>query len=157
MRLANSTDLDALWELETTCFEPHRQESRKAVARFLVHPDSETWVMADSGQVQAALCLRFHPKTVRIESLAVHPDCRGTGLGAALLEKALERARETGREWLSLEAECRTTQLITWYQRFGFRVRTELPDYYGPGHAAVRMKRPVSVTSRTAALRKSKT
>ncbi len=55
-----------------------------------------------------------------IRLLAVHPSARGKGLGRALTEECIERARALEREWIGLH----TTQLMKvargMYERMGF-------------------------------------
>ena len=46
--------------------------------------------------------------------LAVHPDCRGRGIGAALMQRALRNARLTGHRAILLVGD------RAYYERFGF-------------------------------------
>lgn len=55
-----------------------------------------------------------------LRSVAVHPAWRGTGLGRALVERALESAREAGAR----EAYLLTLTAERWFPRLGFRAIT---------------------------------
>jgi GNAT superfamily N-acetyltransferase len=55
-----------------------------------------------------------------LEDLFVEEPARGAGLGAALMEAALERARERGCRRVELDANERNAAAIALYRRFGF-------------------------------------
>ena len=54
-------------------------------------------------------------------SIAVHPDRRGQGLGALLIENLIAEGREAGITIFSLEVNVRNSVAIAMYERFGFR------------------------------------
>jgi amino-acid N-acetyltransferase len=60
-----------------------------------------------------------------LRSVAVHPDWRGTGLGRALVGRALDAARAAGAR----DAYLLTTTADRWFPRFGFApiTRDEVP------------------------------
>lgn len=145
-RLAGPKDLPAMLELETLCFDRARRDSREVLRRSLRHPRHEVWVIdfdrrAGEGLAAALVIRPAGAATLRLHSVATHPDCRGRGLGKALLLLAERRASETGRRRLTLEADAGRPDLLDWYEREGFRRKRRLPDYYGPGRDAWRLSR----------------
>ncbi len=62
-----------------------------------------------------------HPASshVLVVGMSVARDCRGLGVGGALLESALEWAGELGAS-RSSSASSRTTRRISFYERHGF-------------------------------------
>lgn len=54
-----------------------------------------------------------------LDSVAVEPEWRGTGIGAALVALGLERARADG---VGAFLETSTRRNVAYYERFGFRV-----------------------------------
>jgi predicted N-acetyltransferase YhbS len=62
--------------------------------------------------------------------LAVHPDCRGRGFGAALMTRAIEEARRRGHQEILLVGD------ESYYSRFGFSAATtgalSLPGPFEP-------------------------
>jgi ribosomal protein S18 acetylase RimI-like enzyme len=61
-------------------------------------------------------------------AVAVVPNARGVGVGSALLESLLERARDDGYEALSLSVDRENQGAIALYEQFGFRRVEETPD-----------------------------
>jgi amino-acid N-acetyltransferase len=71
--------------------------------------------------------VELHPDGALLRSVAVHPDWRGTGLGRALVMRALGAARMAGLR----DAYLLTTTAERWFPRFGFGVITR--DAVPPG------------------------
>jgi ribosomal protein S18 acetylase RimI-like enzyme len=61
-------------------------------------------------------------------AVAVVPNARGKGVGSALLESLLERARNDGYEALTLSVDRDNQGAIALYQQFGFEQVQETPD-----------------------------
>jgi len=61
-------------------------------------------------------------------AVAVVPNARGKGVGSALLESLLERARNDGYEALSLSVDRNNQRAIALYEQFGFRQVQETTD-----------------------------
>jgi len=61
-------------------------------------------------------------------AVAVVPNARGRGVGSALLEALLERARNDGYEALSLSVDRNNQGAIALYEHFGFRPVLETSD-----------------------------
>ncbi len=60
------------------------------------------------------------PTLCYLERLAVLPDCRRRGYGGALVEFALNTARQLGAEKVDIGIIARQEELKDWYQRLGF-------------------------------------
>jgi amino-acid N-acetyltransferase len=82
------------------------------------------FVVDDSGRIVASVGLEIHGDAALLRSLAVAPDVRGTGLGAAVLRRALHEAGGRAGGVYAL-----TTAAEPYLFRFGFeRVpRSALP------------------------------
>ena len=99
------------------------------VERMLERGEAEFLLAApDDGGAAAAICqLRFGFNLWRagsecvLEDLYVQPGARRAGLGAALVQAALDRARERGCRWIELDTYEDNEPAIALYQRFGFR------------------------------------
>ena len=55
-----------------------------------------------------------------IEDVAVHPEAQGQGIGRALMEHAMQLAREAGCYKLALSSNQRREQAHAFYERLGF-------------------------------------
>jgi amino-acid N-acetyltransferase len=60
--------------------------------------------------------VELYPDGALLRSVAVHPDWRGTGVGRALVARALDSARSEGAR----DAFLLTTTAERWFPRFGF-------------------------------------
>jgi ribosomal protein S18 acetylase RimI-like enzyme len=68
-----------------------------------------------------------------IRMLAVEPDARGRGVGSALVEECLRRARAAGRDRVSLYTRPFMTAAHAMYERLGFERVRELDWEFAPG------------------------
>jgi ElaA protein len=109
-----------------------------------LEPDArQVWIERD-GEVVAILRLLAEPAVnsagsrtqapIRIGRVATRADCRGAGLAAALVRRALELC---GGRVVVLSAQ---TYLADWYARFGFVV--DGPEFLDDGIPHVPMRRP---------------
>ena len=115
---ADGPEVEALFD---TCFAPGRTALSSYRLRDGVPPLGELGVVARDDLAILAGAVRFWPVRVgRWEALllgpiAVHPTRQGEGLGAALMEEGLARARAAGWGRVLLVGDA------PYYGRFGFR------------------------------------
>ena len=60
--------------------------------------------------------------TLHIEDLIVSPEYRGKGIGEALINGVVEKAREEGRDRVELDVEADNEKAIGFYKKKGFEV-----------------------------------
>jgi ribosomal protein S18 acetylase RimI-like enzyme len=65
-----------------------------------------------------------------IKSIAVRADRRSQGIGAALVEAALEHCRESGARSVQLATAAASIEALKFYQRQGFRIQRIIRDFY---------------------------
>ena len=98
------------------------------VAHSLVGPVTDTtgFVWEEDGHIVGNLSLRHAaPRSARgrlIGNVVVHPEYQGQGIGRALMEKAIARAREHDANWVGLEVRADNAVAHTLYEHLGFRV-----------------------------------
>lgn len=135
-RPAGAADLDALLELLggdsiSSGRSGHSSEPTAAVVRAFEwigrSADNELIVAERDGGVVGMLQLTLIPGLARggmiralIESVHVRADLRGNGIGAALMQHALQRARERGAGIAQLTSDRRRTDAHRFYDRLGF-------------------------------------
>lgn len=76
---------------------------------------------------------------LRFVSLAVLPAFEGRGAGSALVDALEDYAREHDLIGVRLEVRADNQRLRERYHRRGYRIFTEVDDYYYDGCAAIRM------------------
>jgi [ribosomal protein S18]-alanine N-acetyltransferase len=67
---------------------------------------------------------------VQINNIAVHPDCRGLGLGEALMRYAIDRTRAAGAAFMTLEVRPSNGPALTLYKKLGFEIMGVRKNYY---------------------------
>jgi len=67
---------------------------------------------------------------VQVNNVAVHPDCRGLGLGEAIMRYAIARTREAGAAFMTLEVRQSNTPAVTLYKKLGFEIMGTRKNYY---------------------------
>jgi ribosomal protein S18 acetylase RimI-like enzyme len=126
---------------------------RASVERLIADPSTEYLLGAPSGDappgdaaVPAAVCqLRFRHSVwtgsddAWLEDLYVRDETRGTGLGRALTEFAIERARARGCGRIQLDANTANEAASRLYESLGFSARQD-----PPGGDALMMTRKLS-------------
>jgi len=112
---------------------------RDGFARFLDDPTA-TLLVAESAQGTVVACGGWYLDGDRA-GLAWGVVARGfhsRGIGGALLRERLRQIRADGR---ARRVDLRTTQRVQgFYERFGFIVRSSIPDGFGPGLDRVEME-----------------
>lgn len=63
-----------------------------------------------------------------LHKIMVHPDCRGQGIGTALMQTALQRADAP----VLLTVDPHNEPAVRLYRQFGFDVRERIDGYYRP-------------------------
>lgn len=143
---ARAPDLPAVTALDHTVF------GGSAYPEFVLRQALELWpdsiLIASDGPAGALAGYIFALPAATaadawIWSLAVHPERRGAGIGAALLDAMLIRLAETGRNvtWLTVHPANPAAAL---YRRAGFVVVRTEPHYFGPDEPRDVLRREAS-------------
>lgn len=90
---------------------------------FLIHNDQHEIVAGLAGWTWASAC--------EIQTLWVHPSCRGKGYGSRLLKAAEEKARSCGCQVILISSY--SFQAPAFYQELGYELAWRLEDF-PPGH-----------------------
>jgi ribosomal protein S18 acetylase RimI-like enzyme len=139
-RLGTIEDLSALLDLEAACFEPSHRESRQVLRRCLTSSHQEVWLRTEA-PAMAAVALRKFTGSLKLFSIAVHPNARGRGWGQEMLNLTDLRAHELGLSRIRLEVAANDERLVRWYEAAGFTKSKRLVDYYDVGDDAWRMEK----------------
>jgi ribosomal protein S18 acetylase RimI-like enzyme len=77
----------------------------------------------------------FDPVWPIIRMLAVHPECRGSGVGRILTEECISRARRDRSRVVALHTSPIMTVALPMYIRMGFQLLREAPAIHGVPYA----------------------
>ncbi|GEO38432.1 ribosomal-protein-alanine N-acetyltransferase [Skermanella aerolata] len=138
LRRASLADCEILEFLHGSCF-PHEPWSAAAFAGLLASPGMFALIAPVDGQGEPAgfVLARAIAGEAEIVAIGVAPDRRGAGLGATLLEGALELSRMAGAEAVFLEVAENNNRACQLYTGRGFIKIGRRPNYYRQKDAAV--------------------
>jgi ribosomal protein S18 acetylase RimI-like enzyme len=138
VRLATLADLDHVarlmagfrdWQGRT---EPNDASIRATAERLLADPDADFLLGGDPPagvcQLRYRLSIWTGVEDCCLEDLFVDDSARGSGLGRALLDAALERARERGCARVELDANEANGPALALYRSVGFDSRSKRAD-----------------------------
>lgn len=120
-------DTDRLMEIMKAAFDPHWGEAwtRKQIEDALLFPGT-FYRLADA---DGFVLSRFVAGEEELLLIGVTPAKRGRGIGAALLERLFDDARERGAVRLFLEMR-QNNPAVSLYERCGFTRIGHRPRYY---------------------------
>ena len=82
----------------------------------------DVWLSEDDQGVTGVLILHLRPDDLYLESIAVHPRGRGTGLGSRLLAATDAAALAAGRSIVRLLTNGKNIDRIALYERRGYAI-----------------------------------
>jgi ribosomal-protein-alanine N-acetyltransferase len=157
IRAMRPSDLDSIIRIEELSFpQPWSREQfteeilRGSVSRCLVaiidkgegtgHETDPDHLVPVAGFVMAWLV----SDELHITNLAVDPEKRRCGIGAALLERSMLDAVQEGAVWCQLDVRASNKPARSLYTRFGFKKLGVRKGYYTGGEDAVVMAKDLS-------------
>ena len=88
------------------------------------------WVAEEAGMVSGFLIARQVVSDIEILNLAVRPEARRRGIGAALLAEAIDWGRSFRAEKALLEVRSSNAPALQFYERHHFQATGRRPGYY---------------------------
>lgn len=121
IRSAAAADLDAVMRLAAVPEAPHWD--RAAYESFLSssHPASQLFIAESPGKITGFAAARIALDTCELESIAVAPEARRSGIGAHLLANLIEWSRKQGAARVQLEVRAQNHSAIAFHRAAGFQ------------------------------------
>ncbi|MDP9315934.1 MAG: GNAT family N-acetyltransferase [Chloroflexota bacterium] len=138
IRACTANDIDGVialerqWEQEHIAYGDFNPMSRAAYATILEHFPAYFLVAEKDGQLVGYIhasvqhnnpvaVIPAHEPYVAIEDIYVQPGCRASGIGGALLERVVERARQEGIQRCIVGTLSKDTDsILKFYRSHGF-------------------------------------
>ena len=146
MRDVHWTDIPALDALEQRLFPDDAWSQATWWSELAGRPRRSYVVEQDaSGAVLAYGGLDLGGEVADVMTMAVAPEAQGRGLGRAVLEELVARARADSAEHLMLEVRADNEPARKLYDSNGFEVLTVRRRYYQPGDVDALVMRRVLI------------
>ena len=126
--------------LHESAFPPDERWNAQALAEMMAMPGGFGWIANHDGFILA----RIAADEAEILTLAVQPERRRLGLGAALLAEALREAKTRGATAMLLEVAEPNLAARALYDRFGFAEVGRRRRYYPDGSDALVLQRQIA-------------
>lgn len=137
-------DIPRVHGIEATCF-PTDCWSIDQFWRELAADTRDYFVADDDGNVVGYAGISTIAPDSDLQTLAVHPETQGSGIGASLLNATLQRARDRGATSMILEVRADNQAARGLYERAGFESIAMRTRYYPDGSDALIMRcRPLT-------------
>jgi len=133
--------LDAIVAIERDAFAGRQPWSRAAFESELRGPQSLWRVALEDGVVAGYGGGWVTGDEWHLLNLATHSAHRGRGIGRALLDELLKRARDLGAPKATLEVRPDNLPAVRLYESMGFRAIGLRPAFYPDGGSARLMER----------------
>ncbi|MBR5288174.1 MAG: GNAT family N-acetyltransferase [Clostridia bacterium] len=122
-------DYDAVYALWLSCKGMGLNsvdDSREGIARFLTRNPSTCFAAEESGRIIGVIMAGHDGRRGYIYHTAVHPDFRSRGIGAALVDAALNALKAEGIAKAALVVFSRNETGNAFWEKMGFTERTDL-------------------------------
>ena len=142
IRKARLSDLPDILEMEHICFAEDSFNRRQFI--YLMTKAKGNFLSVQNGEKVVAYISLIHNRSaqsVRIYSIAVHPDFRHLKIGQHLIDKTTEYAKQCEAKKITLEVKVSNVPAISLYEKNGFETTHIITNYYHDGSSAYRMKK----------------
>jgi len=142
IRRVEALDSAGVYSVERECF--HDPFPQKLLDDLMRTEHDRFFVAVEDGKIIGYAVGRASGKNGHVDSVAVAPRHRRRGIGKALLSAVTHRLIEEGVEQIHLEVRKGNTAAISFYERMGFHVSSEIRRYYADGEDAWVLKRTLA-------------
>ena len=137
IRSARKGDVHALVRVENSSFHNYYRPHRFTEDDFLRYLGNRDTIV---GYALGPAPLAGHPRSARLDSIAVVPGERGWGAGSRLLRRFMRAAKARGCRRISLEVAVPNVEARRLFEHADFRPVRTLTRYYSSTADAVRLK-----------------
>jgi len=135
LRESKPGDFDRLYAIDQECFPPGIAYSRRELAQFNKLQGAFTLVAETTRKTIAGFIVaqKHHRGMGHVVTIDVLAPYRRSGLGSLMMHEVEARLHAAGCDAMFLEAAVDNLPAIRFYERFGYVIVKELPQYYPNG------------------------
>jgi len=141
IRIMRWWDVPQVHDIETHSFPDTAWSIETFWAELAGVPETRRyWVAEVAGSVVGYAGVMVVGSETDVQTIAVTPEHRGTGLGAALLAQLIDEALRRECRHVMLEVAADNEAALRLYERHGFTRLAKRSNYYGRGRDALVMR-----------------
>ena len=144
LRLAEIDDIPSIMEIEQICFDKDSFSKRQFV--YLISQAKGYFCVAEYQQRVGgyfSVLINQRACSLRIYSIAVHPDFRGKKVGQLLIDQIAVIAQKQGLKRITLEVNVSNSPAIHLYEKNGFKCTADIEDIRDCNFYVVAVPTPV--------------
>ncbi|MFB0561676.1 MAG: ribosomal protein S18-alanine N-acetyltransferase [Candidatus Lokiarchaeia archaeon] len=141
---AEKEDLDTLYEIERECFP--KNAFPKSFLKYLIIQQNSVFLKAKIYREIVGFIvgiIQAPQSTGRIYSLDIKPEFRGKGVATRLLQALETEFKVKGVTFSILEVDAKNTAALKLYQKFGYKPKKLIKNYYGKNRDAIKMTKKI--------------
>jgi len=139
LRKCSPMDVEEIYNIEKLSFKPDDIYSVELLKFLCSFCSDHSYVYVSNGGVVGYIITCIEGNAAHVISIAVHPEHRQRGVGAALLCTALKLLTEGQVSEVFLEVRVTNEPALRLYKSAGFEVKERLPAYYSDGEDGYRL------------------
>jgi ribosomal-protein-alanine N-acetyltransferase len=128
-------DSPTLYAIEEACFQPPHRFSRSYMRQIVRQPRVATWIAERDTRMLGFAIVEWgrelENRFAYIQTLEVLPEARGLGIGAELLRRLEDSARNAASHAIWLHVDAKNSAAMRLYQKHGYQLGGREQDYYG--------------------------
>jgi ribosomal protein S18 acetylase RimI-like enzyme len=159
LRRYKPDDFAALYAIEEACFQPPFRFGRRYMQKLIAAPQSATWIAESEARLAGFAIVEWNQEMqgviAYIQTIEVAPEFRRRGIGAALMHRAQESAREAGAAVMWLHVAAENAAAIRLYEEHGYRYFGSEEHFYASGRAAHLYRKALLADEATEAAQRS--
>jgi ribosomal-protein-alanine N-acetyltransferase len=140
IKTATTKNIDRLLEIEKHSFGEDSYPLSKRAFLYHLKKDNRVFVAKNGDKISGYVLIFRYSKSFRIYSIATSKECRGKGVAKKLISFCMEKAKQEGKEHISLEVADSNEKAKKLYESFGFREYRAIENYYPNGDTGYKMR-----------------
>ena len=133
-------DFDELYAVEEVCFQPPERFTRRYMRDLIASPDTATWIAEDKNRMAGFGIIEWTQQIsgliAYIATIEVLPESRGHGIGAELMRRLENSARDVRATAIWLHVDAGNAPAIRLYERLGYSSVGRADHYYARNRPA---------------------
>lgn len=145
IRTAKPEDTNALYEIETACFNPdqYHQTHKRQIRYLLTKGNADILLLEDKTGICGYSIILYKKRSTlgRLYSIAVKPELQGGEIGKKIFDASENAVKKRGLKGMILEIREDNNRHLERYLKLGYTQFGKAPDYYPDRASCLKLKK----------------